>query len=79
MKNLSCYGSYEGDNLQCIRCNDMDCIRITDEKMERDVSPMEDLKTACSLLRRSVIEIEGKYSVATVLSTEIRNFLALVD
>lgn len=79
MKNLSCYGSYDGDNAQCIRCNDMDCIHITDEKMEREVSPMEDLQTACSLLRRSVAEIDSKYGVATVLSTEIRNFLALVD
>lgn len=36
MKNLSCFGSYDGDNNQCIRCNDSDCQKIYEERMNLD-------------------------------------------
>lgn len=31
MKDLSCFGSYDGSNEQCIRCNDHDCIDYENE------------------------------------------------
>lgn len=36
MKNLSCFGHYDWDNKQCIRCNDKYCQRVNDRKMECD-------------------------------------------
>lgn len=37
MNNLSCFGSYDGDNSQCIRCNDKDCQKIEQMKMGSDL------------------------------------------
>lgn len=34
MKDLACYGSYDADNKQCIKCDDVDCKKILDLKME---------------------------------------------
>ena len=36
MKTLSCFGSYDADNSQCIRCNDTECETIFEAKMKCD-------------------------------------------
>lgn len=48
MKNLSCYGSYDADNEQCIKCNDKDCERIENLKMDCDERCREDV-VSCEL------------------------------
>jgi hypothetical protein len=48
MKNLSCFGSYKSDNKQCVKCNDTDCQRIEDLKMNCQEQCRKDV-TSCGL------------------------------
>lgn len=48
MKNLSCYGGYDGSSNQCIKCNDTDCKRIENLRMSCDDRCKKDV-TSCAL------------------------------
>lgn len=48
MKTLSCFGHYDGDNSQCIKCDDTDCKYILELKMDCDERCKKDV-TKCDL------------------------------
>lgn len=76
MKDLFCFGRYDGDNKQCIRCNDHDCIHFEHVRMEEENLTLEDLKLLFAELEKKSFSVDfGQTEAMAVKLVDIEDML----
>ena len=76
MKDLSCFGRYDADNNQCIKCNDSDCIHLEQIRQEKELLDLQDLKMIFAELEKKSFSVDlGQTETMAVRLVDIEDML----